>query len=308
LTDSIESKVQIEVLKRSLHCKPKACNEILRAEVGVRPLSSWLDQRAVEWWYKLHQKDSSSLSRQVFDATWPSHGNYASWQKHVDKLMSEMKMKETAQAKLIEPLASFRSFVRWCIYERDGEAREKAAAQKSTLAAYMKHYNDAIGYFKPQPYLCCGPLGKGTELILQLRAGVLPLKSVTARFGSREGSRQAEARQGCMSCSLGPDFGPGEVECPEHFMLECPAYDIYRQALWDKLNSDPAVASKVASLADKSDVEKLHCMLDERFWGIEEDEEGCIHGPFEHAFDSLAEYVHYAWRLRNRMAHASEPD
>jgi hypothetical protein len=222
--------------------------------------------------------------------------------------MSNLKIKDTAQAKLVEPLSGFRSFVRWSIYERDGEAREKAAAQKSTLAAYMKHYNDAIGYFKPQPYLCCSTLGKGTELIMQLRAGILPLKSVTARFGSREGSRQAEARQGCMSCGIAPDFGPGEVECPEHFMFECPAYNTYRQELWDQLNSDPAVASKVDTLQGKSVQEKLHCILDERFWGIEEAEEGCIHGPFEHAFACVAQYVNAAWRLRNRLAHPSEPD
>ena len=39
-TNTIESKIQIEVLKRSLHCKPNICHEVLRAEAGVRPLSS----------------------------------------------------------------------------------------------------------------------------------------------------------------------------------------------------------------------------------------------------------------------------
>ena len=37
-TNTIESKIQIEVLKRSLHCKPNICHEVLRAEAGVRPL------------------------------------------------------------------------------------------------------------------------------------------------------------------------------------------------------------------------------------------------------------------------------
>jgi hypothetical protein len=48
--DIIESKIQIEVLKS--HCKPNICHEVLRAEAGVRPLSSWLDQRKVEWRFK----------------------------------------------------------------------------------------------------------------------------------------------------------------------------------------------------------------------------------------------------------------
>ena len=60
-------------------------------------------------------------------------------------------------------------------------------------------------------------------------------------------------------------------------------------------------------MVGKSDEEKLHCMLDERFWGIEEDEEGCICGAYKHAFAGLAQYVSDAWRLRNRFAHVSGP-
>ena len=89
-TNTIESKIQIEVLKRSLHCKPNICHEVLRAEAGVRPLSSWLDQRKVEWWFKLQQKDTTSLSRQALEASWPSHRNYTSWQKRFNKLRAEL--------------------------------------------------------------------------------------------------------------------------------------------------------------------------------------------------------------------------
>ena len=55
----------------------------------------------------------------------------------------------------------------------------------------MQHYNDDINYFKPQPYLCTGPLSKGMELIMQLRAGILPLNAMTAKFGRQSASRQS---------------------------------------------------------------------------------------------------------------------
>ena len=307
-TNTIESKIQIEVLKRSLHCKPNICHEVLKAEAGVRPLSSWLDQRKVEWWFKLQQKDTTSLSRQALEASWPSHRNYASWQKRFNKLRAELGMQEeTLQARVREGhLPSFRAYVRWSIYERDRAVREEGARNKSTLATYMQHYNDDINYFKPQPYLCRGPLSKGMELIMQLRAGILPLNAMTAKFGRQSASRQSARRECCKSCDLGPELG-GEVESPEHFLFDCPIYQAQRQKLWEKLTSDPDVAAKCQILDGKSDEEKLHSMLNEEFWGVDVDEEsGLVYGPFKHAFKCIAKYVAAAWKIRNAYAHPSD--
>ena len=66
--------------------------------------------------------------------------------------------------------------------EWNGVLGIRGARNKSTLATYMQHYNDDINYFKPQPYLCTGPLSKGMELIMQLRAGILPLNAMTAKI------------------------------------------------------------------------------------------------------------------------------
>ena len=308
-TNTIESKIQIEVLKRSLHCKPNICHEVLRAEAGVRPLSSWLDQRKVEWWFKLQQKDTTSFSRQALEASWPSHRNYTSWQKRFNKLRAELGMQEeTLQARVREGhLPSFRAYVRWSIYERDRAVREEGARNKSTLATYMQHYNDDINYFKPQPYLCTGPLSKGMELIMQLRAGILPLNAMTAKFGRQSTSRQSARRECCKSCDLGPELG-GEVESPEHFLFDCPVYQAQRQKLWEKLTSDPDVAAKCQILDGKSDEEKLHSMLNEEFWGVDVDEESglVVYGPFKHAIKCIAKYVAAAWKIRNAYAHPSD--
>ena len=283
-TNTIESKIQIEVLKRSLHCKPNICHEVLRAEAGVRPLSSWLDQRKVEWWFKLQQKDTTSFSWQALEASWPSHRNYTSWQKRFNKLRAELGMQEeTLQARVREGhLPSFRAYVRWSIYERDRAVQEEGARNKSTLATYMQHYNDDINYFKPQPYLCTGPLSKGMELIMQLRAGILPLNAMTAKFGRQSASRQSARRECCKSCDLGPELG-GEVESPEHFLFDCPVYQAQRQKLWEKLTSDPDVAAKCQILDGKSDEKKLHSVLNEEFWGVDVDEESGLSSiwPFQ---------------------------
>ena len=114
---------------------------------------------------------------------------------------------ETLQARVREGhLPSFRAYVRWSIYERDRAVPEEGARNISTLAAYMQHYNDDINYFKPQPYLCTGPLSKGMELIMQLRAGILPLNDMTAKFGRQSARRQNARRECCKSCDLGPNW------------------------------------------------------------------------------------------------------
>ena len=57
-------------------------------------------------------------------------------------------------------------------------------------------------------------------------------------------------------------------------------------------------------LDGKSDEKKLHSMLNEEFWGVAVNEEsGLVHGPFKHAFNSIAKYVAAAWRIRNVHAH-----
>lgn len=236
-----------------------------------------------------------------------------SWQKRFDKLRVELGMEEESlQAKVREKhLPSLRAFVRWSIYERDRESREVCAKSKSTLAAYMQNYNDDINYFRPQPYLCAGPLNKGMELILQMRAGVLPLSTLTAKFGRQSASRHNARRDCCQSCALGPEFEElNEAESPEHFLFGCPAYQVLRQELWDQLNSNSGVAAKVQVLMAKTDEEeKLHSMLDENFWGADVDEEsGLVYGPFKHAFCCLAKYISDAWKLRNSLAHPVQVD
>ena len=86
-----------------------------------------VDQRKVEWWFKLQQKDTTSLSRQALEASWPSHRNYTSWQKRFNKLRAELGMQEeTLQARVREGhLPSFRAYVRWSIYERDRAVRKE---------------------------------------------------------------------------------------------------------------------------------------------------------------------------------------
>ena len=144
------------------------------------------------------------------------------------------------------------------------------------------------------------------ELIMQLRAGILPLNAMTAKFGGQSASRQSARRECCKSCDLGPELG-GEVESPEHFLFDCPVYQAQRQKLWEKLTSDPDVAAKCQILDGKSDEEKLHSMLNEEFWGVDVDEEsGLVYGPFKHAFKCIAKYVAAAWKIRNAYAHPSD--
>ena len=209
---------------------------------------------------------------------------------------------DTLQGRVREGhLPSFRAYVRWSIYERDRTIVFERMVLR--INHTLPNYNDVINYFKPQPYLCTGPLSKGMELIMQLRAGILPLNAMTAKFGRQSASRQNARRECCKSCDLGPKLGD-EVESPDHFLFHCPVYQAQRQKLWEKLTSDPAVAAKCQRLVGKSDEEKLHSMLDEEFWGVAITEEsGLVYGPSKHAVKCIARYVSAAWKVLGMLVH-----
>jgi hypothetical protein len=60
----------------------------------------------------------------------------------------------------------------------------------------------------------------------------------------------------------------------------------------------------VQVLMTKPEEERLHSMLDEKFWGVDVDEEsGLVYGPFKHAFSCLAKYISAIWKMRNVFAH-----
>jgi hypothetical protein len=61
------------------------------------------------------------------------------------------------------------------------------------------------------------------------------------------------------------------------------------QQSWDQLNSDKDDAAKVQVLMTKLEEEKLHSMLNEKFWGADVDEDsGLVYCPFTDAFSCLA--------------------
>jgi hypothetical protein len=55
---------------------PTTATRYQGAEVGVRPLSSWLDQRKIECWFELQQQQRGRVSRQAFEAEWHRQSNY----------------------------------------------------------------------------------------------------------------------------------------------------------------------------------------------------------------------------------------
>jgi hypothetical protein len=77
--------------------------------------------------------------------------------------------------------------------------------------------------------------------------------------------------------------------------------------LINKYVDDTYVAAKAQALMAESEEEKLHSMLDEKFWGADISEEpGLVYGPFTHAFSCLPRYASAAWQMRNVCAHPAQ--
>ena len=298
---SVESKVQMYAVTKMLHVSPKACHDVLRAELGIRPLQSWWDERKMEWWHKLEAMPEHRLCKLVYKACCSGGedgmGKQAEWQKKVDGLLASINIEKEGVECCASQFSRFKRQVKEGILSRDKGRVETAASGKSTLKRYLERYSFGIQYSRPQPFLHGESLRKGRELLLQMRAGCLPVRAFTCKFGRQEGAKE------CPSCHLEQGVG-GEVESLMHFMLSCDAYAELRQVMWQSLRSEVCLSSAVSKLDSmSSDEDRLHAMLSEGFWGVEIDLNGRPCGPYEAAFQIMQQYVHSAWKLRNACAH-----
>jgi hypothetical protein len=69
------------------------CVEGLLAEWGVKPLHMWLQQRAMEYYFRVQRMPASRLPKQVLSAEWKRPGSstvlLTGWQKYVNCLLTK---------------------------------------------------------------------------------------------------------------------------------------------------------------------------------------------------------------------------
>jgi hypothetical protein len=154
-------------------------------------------------------------------------------------------VKATMQAWEIDPAeaegmtyAAFKAGVKKQLLGTQAAALAKEERDSSVLKHYKQEYGgNVLQFSRVQTYLSGGPCGKGKELVLQLRAGSLPIAGLTGKFGrSRRDDANDPAAFRCPACNTAK-------ETQGHFILECPKYREERSEMMRRLKESVTAAA-----------------------------------------------------------------
>jgi hypothetical protein len=249
----IES-TQAAILKTAFHCPSKTSNWALLQELGLRPMTAWFDMRMLEMWHRIQRMDDDRLPKQVMLAMSKRRrgGRKQLWLDLVTQVMQAWQIDAATAADM--SYTAFKAEVKQKMIAAQQAALEKAERGSTTLEHYKKQYGgEGLQFSRPQQYLCGGACGRGRELVMQLRAGSLPLACLTGKFGrQRRDNPDDPVAFCCPACAQ-------SKETADHFMLECPKYAAERSDLMAQL--EESVSAEAWAAFTAVPVEERTCAI-----------------------------------------------
>jgi hypothetical protein len=254
--------IQAEIMKRAFHCPPKVSHDALLQELGLRPMSAWLDKRMLEMWHRVINMPESRMVRQVVCGTFAaSHvrGRCAdTWMVRAGKVLQKWGI-DVSVARAMS-YVQFKQLLAKCLVPVQENKRQAGVESSSLLATYREYFGkDELQFSHVDSYLQGGVCTRGRELVLQCRTQVLPLACLTAKFGRRAAVDVGDAPPSsqCPVCHAA-------VESLGHFLLECPKYVDLRDRLVDALRTTAPVDVETWTALPTS--VRAWRMLDSEFW------------------------------------------
>jgi hypothetical protein len=235
-------QVQTRVLRRILRLPCAIADDVLRMELGCRPYASWMDQRKLEFAFRLATMAADRLPARVAAASWPRQarqglpgmhaGVVASLERAVGLNVAELAAAAGASR------ASFKQAAGGAVKQDVREMRRKA---KSTVGHHLRVLGDPDEHANQLQRYLAGPLTEVQRYRFVCRAGVL----LTARRRFQQG--QAQTAQ-CPFCPERPE------ETMHHALLACSAFDAERAAMWSAVEREvgrPAAGAAQTLPADQ---------------------------------------------------------
>ena len=221
------NSMQMDVVKSAAGCPPTTSHAVLQLEWGIRPMGQWVDMRLLEMWHRVSDMDEERVVRQLAFAKPEKVGKGRMPDMWIDRVVTVLRDLNIDPADAL--LLSKKDF-KECVAQRClavyTQELEVARRESTVLARYSTHLRDAravgVQLKQVQPWLRVAAGTRGLQLVQQLRAGSLPLRTLTGRFASRHYVQGDPAARQCPCCES------TQEETFVHFLLECPAYEVHR--------------------------------------------------------------------------------
>jgi hypothetical protein len=247
-------QVQTRVLRRVLRAPGTAADDVLRMEVGCRSYISWMDQRKLEYAYRLRLMAPSRLPRRVAAATWPARQALRRPCLHsevVAALIADTCLDLAAAQAAACSYAQLKQLAAAAVRKRD--MRVTRRADKSTVYRLWS----IMGQPELYPNMCqqylVGPLSAGQHAKFMCRSGMLLV-------GHRQYKLRQVATPACVYCRSCSD-----ATLP-HALLQCPAFAEQQAAFWQSITGVLGEAT-VAQLQVLPADHQLLCVLGDAEWG-----------------------------------------
>ena len=248
-------QVQTRVLRRIMRLPCAVADDVLRMELGCRPYASWMDQRKLEFAFRLAAMEADRMPARVASACWPRlarrglpsmHACVVSALEHAVGL----KVADLAAAGGVTT-AAFKKLAGEAVRVRDVRSMRRDA--KSTVCHHLRVLGGPGRHANQLQRYLAGPLTEVQRFKFICRAGVLP----TARRRFQQGRAQTAQ---CPLCPERPE------ETMQHALLACSAFAAERAAMWAALEQEvglPAAGAAQALPADR----QLAALLGDAYWG-----------------------------------------
>ena len=246
-------QLQVRVLRRIVNVPCHVPDDVLRMELGCRPYASWMNQRKLEYAFRLRMMSHDRLPRRVAEAAWPMPGGQCHERMHAGIVAAiEAKTQVDVAAAVANKMSygKFKSHAARAVRARD--MKDVLRQKRSTVSRYVRIMGDPECFpNKLQDYLL-GPVAASHKALLLCRTDMLQ----TAR---RLHHKRKATSPACPCCSTGAE------ETLEHAVLLCPTHTSLRDAMWAEV-ADWVGEAPAAAVRTKPPAECLEALLGSVDW------------------------------------------
>jgi hypothetical protein len=247
-------QVQTRVLRRIVGLPCAVADDVLRMELGCRPYASWMDQRKLEFAFRLAAMAADRLPARVASAGWPSRARKGAPALHsgvVAALERAVDFKVADLAGAGVTAAAFKKTAGEAVRARDVRAMQRRA--KSTVSHHLLVLGSPAQHTNQLQQYLSGPLTESQRLKFICRAGVMR----TAR------RRWQQGRAPSPQCPMCPG---GQEETMQHALLACSAFAAERAAMWASIEREVGLPAATAARGLPAD-RQLAALLGDAQWG-----------------------------------------
>jgi hypothetical protein len=247
-------QVQTRVLRRVMRAPGTAADDVLRMEVGCRSYISWMDQRKLEYAYRLRLMAPSRLPRRVAAAVWPCKPGLRRPCLHsevVAALIADTCLDLAAEQAAACTYAQLKQRAAEAVRKRDMRVTRRSS--KSTVYRLWSILGQPELYPNACQQYLVGTLSAGQHMKFLCRSGMLLV-------GHRRHTLRQVTTPACTYCQSCSDATPA------HALLQCSAFSAQREAFWQSLTGVLGVAT-VAELRELPADHQLLCILGDAEWG-----------------------------------------